>query len=187
MVSRPRLLEPLQMLVQLLLGEEGCPVDAGEHLAVLVAAPVGARDRAELEGLYPARRGAVRAATEVDERAVPVQRNRLYPLVSHEVLDQLDLVGLILGSEALDSLAGRELAALEGLVRLDVSGHTLLDSLQVLPGGPEPVAPLEVVVEAGFDRRAARHPRGPPQDADLGGQHVCAGPGKGPERPPPTR
>ncbi len=116
----------------------------------------------------------MRSAAEVHEGAVSIQRDPLDPLVAHEVLDQLDLVGLILGSEALDSLAGRELAALEGLVRLDVSGHTLLDSLQVLLGGPELVGELEVVVEAGLDRRADRHLGARPQVEDRGGQHVGA-------------
>ena len=43
-----------------------------------------------------------------------------HPLVAHQVLDQLDLVGLVLGPEALDRLVGGDLGALEPLVRLDV-------------------------------------------------------------------
>ena len=50
-VARARLLEALEVLLEVLLREEGGAVDAGEHLAVGVAAPVGARDARELERL----------------------------------------------------------------------------------------------------------------------------------------
>ena len=56
-VARLRLLDPLQVLLQVLLREEGGAVDPGQALAVLVAAPVGAGDRAQLDRLDPAGRG----------------------------------------------------------------------------------------------------------------------------------
>ena len=62
--------------------EEGGPVDPGEHLAGLVAAPVGAGDRVELDRLDPPGRGRVRAAAEVGEGTVPVERDRLDALVA---------------------------------------------------------------------------------------------------------
>jgi hypothetical protein len=53
----------VQVVVQLLLGEKGGSVDAGEHLVAFVAAPVRARQREQLEVLYLARVLDVRTAT----------------------------------------------------------------------------------------------------------------------------
>src|SRR5215216_6057954 len=110
--ARPRLLEPADVLTEVLLREEGGPVDAGQHLVLRLAAPIGAGDVRELEGLHPPGARGVRAAAEVREGTVAVERHGLDTLVAHEVLDQLDLVVLALGPEALDGIAGRQLAAL---------------------------------------------------------------------------
>jgi hypothetical protein len=59
--------------------------------------------------------------------AVAVERDGLRPLVPDQVLDQLDLVVLPLLPEELNRFPRRQLAALEGLVGLDVLGHPLLD------------------------------------------------------------
>ena len=71
-----------------------------------VAAPVRAGEREQLERLDPAGVGRVRAAAEVGERPVRVERDGLHAVVADEVLDQLDLVGLVLGAEALERRAG---------------------------------------------------------------------------------
>ena len=131
MVAGARLLEPLEVLGQLVLGRERGAVDAGQHLALRVAAPVGAGHAGQLERLRAARAGRVRAAAEVEELAVAVEADGLDALVSHQVLDQLDLVGLILLEVALDRLAGGDLGALERLVGLDVLAHLGLDALEV--------------------------------------------------------
>ena len=117
MVARAGLLEPLQVLGELVLGRERGPVDAREHLAVGVAAPVGAGDRGQLERLRAAGVGRVRAAAEVAERAVGVDADRLHALVLDQVLDQLDLVRLVLAQVAVDRLRRRDLGALERLRR----------------------------------------------------------------------
>ena len=161
-VAGPRLLQALEVRGELRPGEERGAVDAGEHLPRLVAAPVGPGDRAQLEGLDPPGGRTVRAATQVDEGAVPVQRHRLDPLVGLQVLDQLDLVRLVLGAKPLDRLVGADLGALERLVGLDVGRHPLLDPLQVRLRWTRAVRELEVVVEAVLDRRA---------DRDLGAGH----------------
>ena len=80
-VARAGLLEALEVRLEVLLGEECGAVDAREHLAVGVAAPVGAGHARELEGLDPLGAGAVRAAAEVGERAVAIQRDGLDALV----------------------------------------------------------------------------------------------------------
>ena len=49
MVALLGLFEPLQVRLELLLAEEGGAVDALQHLVLLVAAPVGAGHRGELE------------------------------------------------------------------------------------------------------------------------------------------
>ena len=155
MVALPGLLEALEVLLQLLLVEEGRAVDAGEHLARLVAAPVGAGERGQLEGADPARRGPMRPAAEVLELAVSVERDRLRALVADQVLDQLDLVVLSLLTEVLDRLGGRQLPALEGLVGLDVLLHPLFDPGEVLFAWAA-VREIDVVVEAVGDRRPDR-------------------------------
>src|SRR5207244_2983226 len=74
-VARLGLLDALEMLLQVGLGEEARAVDAREHRPRGVAAPVGARDRAQLERADRARAGRVRPAAEIREGAVGVQRD----------------------------------------------------------------------------------------------------------------
>ncbi len=66
------LLQPLQVLVELLLGVEGRAVDAAEHLVLLVALPVGAGDAEQLEGLQLRGVGHVGSTAEVVEVALLV-------------------------------------------------------------------------------------------------------------------
>ena len=156
MVARASLLEPLEVGLQVVLREERRAVDAGEHRAVRVAAPVGAGGGHQLERLDAAGAGAVRPAAEVGEGAVAVERDGLDALVAHEVPDQLDLVVLALALEALDRVLHRHVAALERLVGLDVLAHLRLDALEVGVRDLHPVGEVEVVVEAVVDRRADR-------------------------------
>src|SRR4051812_9750992 len=152
MVARLRFLDPLQVLGELLLREEGGAVDAREHWPVRVAAPVRAGYRGELERLDPLGARALRAAAEVGEVAVAVERDS----VRAEVLDQLDLVVLALALEELERLGGRDVGAFELLVGLDVLAHLLLDAREVVLTDLDAVREVEVVVEAVGDRRADR-------------------------------
>ena len=172
MVAGARLLEPLQVLLELLLRAERRPIHAREHLAVGVAAPVGARHARELERLDPLGAGAVRAAAQVGEGAVAVERDGLHALVSHQVLDQLDLVVLPLAAEALDRVGHRDVLALEVLVGLDVLAHLGLDALEVVLGDLHAVRELEVVVEAVLDRGADRDLHARVELHHRGGEHV---------------
>src|SRR4051794_33565333 len=127
MVARLRFLDSTQVLLELLLREERGPVDTREHRAVGVTAPVGARDRRELDRLDALRPRSVRSATEVREVTIAIERHR----VGAKILDQLDLVVLVLTFEALKGLGRRDIGALELLVGLDVLAHLLLDALEV--------------------------------------------------------
>src|SRR6185295_4914217 len=93
-VSRARLFEALEVLLQVLRLEERGPVDAREHLAARVPAPVRARHRLQLERADALRARRVRAAAQVGEWAVRVQADGVNALIAHEVLDELDLVVL---------------------------------------------------------------------------------------------
>ncbi len=146
----------LEVLLELLLGEEGRAVDALELLVVLVALPVGAGDGEELEGagLDLARGGDVRPAAEVVEGALPVDGDGL---VLAPLEGQLGLVGLLLlVEEGLGLLPGHLFAA-DGGVAGDDLVHPPLDGLQVLEA--EGHGAVEIVVEPVLDD-------GP--DGDLG-------------------
>ena len=171
-VARAGLLELVQVLLEVVLGVEGGAVDAGEHLALGVAAPVGARHRQQLERLHALGRRRVRAAAEVGERAVGVEADGLDALVSDEVLDQLDLVVLALALEALERGRHRDVLARERLVGLDVLAHLGLERLEVVLGDGDAVGELEVVVEALADRRADRDLGAGIEVEHGGGQHV---------------
>src|SRR5207302_1068388 len=76
-VARPRLLEALEMLVEVLLGQERRAVDPRELLAVGVAAPVRAGERLQLERLDALGRRRVRAPAQVGEACVGIEADRV--------------------------------------------------------------------------------------------------------------
>src|SRR5439155_12992468 len=85
-----------QILIERFLGRPDRPVDALEHVALLIAAPVGTGDRQQLERADPAGRGDVRSLAQVDEVAVLVDRGRWHRRVlalgpGGEVVEDLDL------------------------------------------------------------------------------------------------
>jgi hypothetical protein len=118
----------------------------------------------------------VRAAAQVGEGAVGVERHRLErPLARgrcDEVVDQLDLVVLTLGREALARGGGRDVGPLEALCGLDVLAHALFDPLEVGVRHHGAVRELEVVVEAILDRGADRDLHAGVQLHHGRGEHV---------------
>ena len=137
---------------QILRREEGGAVDALQLLVVLVALPVGAGDREQLERLDLRGAWQVRAAAEIDE--VGPQRV-LAEYFAGLLFDQLALhpgLGVLL--EALRF--GGEDAFVGERARLDLP-HFLLDFFEVVRG--ERSGAVEIVVEAVLDGRA---------DAELG-------------------
>ncbi len=155
MVALFRFFEHREVGFQVLLARPGGAVDALQHSVVGIAAPVRTRNLHQLEGIAELAGGRqVRAAAEVDERALAVERDRL---VFRQVADDLGLVGLAQAFEELDRGVARPDLADDRLVAGDDLAHPRLDLGEVV-GGERRFAG-EVVIEAVFDRRA---------DGDLG-------------------
>ena len=152
MVAPPRLLDALEMRVEIGLVEERRAVDARQHRAVRVAAPVGAGERGELERLDRLRRLQVRAAAEVDEAVLLVERDLL---ALGQRLGDLDLVRLALRREARHGVLARRHDALVGVrAALEDRAHLVLDAREIGLAGR--LGEVEVVVEAVLDRGADR-------------------------------
>jgi hypothetical protein len=100
-----------EVRVELFLLRERDGVDSLEHLALGVAAPVSAAALRQLDGvaLDAARGVEVRAGAEVSELALFVERD---DGVLRQIVDELDLVGLVLLLHELDGLFARQLEAL---------------------------------------------------------------------------
>src|SRR5436309_15651032 len=105
-VTLARLLEPFEMRVEVFLPVEGRAVDARQLRLRRVAAPVGAREAGQLQRLDRLRVLQVRAAAEVGEVTLRIERD-----VALGGVDELRLVRLSLGLEAGLRLAARELFA----------------------------------------------------------------------------
>ena len=151
-----RLLAPPQELVEIRLAGPDRPVDALEHRALLVAAPVRAGDREQLERADRPRRRDVRALAQVDEGAVLVDRGRWHRRavalgLRGQVVEDLNLERLAALLEERAALGGRQLAANERMVGGDALGHARLDRGKV--ARRQRSRQLEVVVEAVGDRR----------------------------------
>ena len=140
-----------QVGLQVLGGGEGRAVDALQHGAVGIAAPVGAGHGGQLDGLQEARGGQVRPAAEVDEVAVAVDGHAL----GAQVVDDLELVGFAHGGEQRLGLVRAHLLAGERAVGRHRGEHALLDLFQILGG--EGALEIEIVVEAVLDVRADGH------------------------------
>ena len=137
-VALLRLLAPPQVLVQLLLALPDRAVDPLEHRALLVASPVGAGDREQLERADVPRGVHVRALAQVPERAVLVEghrRQRLARLcgLAGEVVEDLDLErpGRRRPRVARPSSNG-DLPADEGVVGGHGGAHPALDGREVV-------------------------------------------------------
>src|SRR5438876_10404724 len=97
MVASLRLLQPVEVRLELVLRGPSGPVDALELLAVLVAAPVGAGHGEQLEGADAPGGGDVRPETQVRPRTVAVHGHPIAErrLVLGPRLDDLELLGLV--------------------------------------------------------------------------------------------
>ena len=148
------LLEHLQVGVLVFLLRPCGAVDPLQHFVLRVAAPVRAGDAHQLEHLELAGRRHMRAAAQVGEIALCVQRDLV---VRRNRSDDFRLVGLALVAEEFHGLVARHFLALHRQVALRDLGHARLDRGEIL--GCERPAEREVVVEAVFDHRPDRHLR----------------------------
>ncbi len=166
------LLQPQQVRVEVLLGRPRGAVDPGELRVLLVAAPVRAGDRGQLERAEPAGRGHVRPEAQVLPAVVAVEADgvaggHLARLVLHR-LDDLALE--LLAVQTLQGFCPRYVLTDERLVGGDDRPHLVLDPRQVL--GRHVRGDVEVVVEAVGDRGADRVAGAGPQASHGLGQDV---------------
>ena len=132
MVALLRLFEPHEIGVELLPVQPARAIDARELRIVLVAAPIGAGDARQFEGvrIELARRGEVRAAAHVHPVVTrPVDRQFL---ALRQFGSPFGLERLALIPPALEELIARPDFPLQRLVRADDAPHLLLDPRQVL-------------------------------------------------------
>ena len=115
----------LQVVVQFLLAEEGRGVEPLQLLPRGVALPIRAGHRQQLERADRARAGHVRAAAEIDELALPIERHRA--VVGQPSFDVLDFERLLRVATDLQGLLARFFDPLERLVCLDDLLHLGLD------------------------------------------------------------
>ena len=127
----------------------GRAVDALEHLVVVIAAPVGARNLHQLEDLELARGRHVWAAAQIDEIAFTVQADLL---VLRNGGNDLGLVLLAHALEQLDGLVTVPDFTRDLLVFLGELSHLLFDGDEVF--GREGTLVGEVVVETVVNDRA---------------------------------
>src|SRR3954468_15978425 len=118
----------VEILLKLLLVGERGPVDALELRVFFVAQPVGARDVQQLESLDAASGWDVRPATEVDELAIPIQRDLFIGF--GELLDEVDLHKVAFTLEAVEADRARHERPGKALVALRDLLHALLNLLE---------------------------------------------------------
>ena len=148
-VARARLLEPLEVRVEIVLRVERGAVDPGQLRVLLVAAPVRAREAGQLDRLDRLRVLQVRAAAEVGEVALRVERDRALGGV-----DELDLVRLALLLEA--PRASSAVISSRSQARPSFSSRPISASMRSRSASWIGSGKLEVVVEAVLDRRPDR-------------------------------
>ena len=148
MVAPLRLLELVEVSVELFLAEEGRSVDALERVRVLVALPVRARDAQQFYRLDAAGRWDVRAAAEVQELARAVGGEDRLGLF----FDELALQKFALLAKELQSFIFGETNALVGEVVVNEFAHLLLNLCQVRLG--EGLLAKEIIKETGSGGRA---------------------------------
>ena len=163
------LLDSFQVGFQVRLAGPGRAVDALQLGVAVVAAPVGARQLGQFEGLaHMPGRGQVRTQAQVLPAALPVDGD---DLVLGQVGDDLRLVGLADPLEVGDGLVAVPDLPDDLLVPVDDLGHPRLDGAEVIQR--EGLVPGEVVIEAVLDGRSDGH-LGPREKLlDRLGQHVA--------------
>ena len=148
MVALLGLLQHLEIRVLVFLLAPGGAVDALEHLVLRVAAPVGAGDAHQLEGLQLAGGRHVRPAAQVDPVALAVERDGV--LLGNRG-DDFGLVLLALFAEEGDRLVPRHDFSFYGKIFPGDLRHSLFDGREIFRR--ERPLVRKVVVEAVLDHR----------------------------------
>ena len=140
-----------QIRVELLLLREAGAVDALEHLAAAVAAPVSAGDTRELDGVALDTAGGVqmRAGAEVDKLALAVKGD---DGILRQIVDELDLIRLVALLHELQRFLARELKTLETQLFLADLAHLGLELFKYL--GRKRLGTVKIIIEAVLDGRA---------------------------------
>jgi len=146
-----RVLDLLEIRVELFLVGPGGAVDPLQHRVPLVAAPVRAGDRGQLERAEAAGRWDVRSAAEIEPFALAIDRQRL---IAGDALNDLHFVFFAQLLERPDRLFARPLLAADRQIATRDLGHLLFDAAQVLIA--ERTIGAEVVEEAVLDHRSDR-------------------------------
>lgn len=145
------LLQHVHVLVEFFLGGKGDAVDAGEHLVVLIALPVGARDAGELKGLQSLGVADMGADAHVDVVALLIEGDAG---VVVQVADVLDLVLFAALLHKGDGLGAGLLVHGELEVLLDDLLHLGLDRGKVVLADLDALGQVDVVVKAVVGRGA---------------------------------
>jgi len=163
-----RLLEPVQVFLQVLLAKEGGAVDALQHLALFVSPPVGAGTGQQAEVTETAGPRDVGAPAEIDEGTIGVDGDGF---VLTQFADAFELQRVV--GEAPIGRVPIHLLPHEGVIGRHHRVHGLLDPLEILRR--ERAGHLEVVVEALVDGGSEADARLGKERADRGGQHMGRG------------
>ncbi len=142
MIALLRLLEIVQVLLELVLSEEGRGIDALQHLPLHIPTPIGSGRVQQLEVLEVRRIGHVRPAAQIDERPVGVGGKDLVGAL--EVGETLQLERII--HEQCPGVLQRHFRANEGVLLEYHLPHLGFEGRKVL--GRERLLDLEVVIEA---------------------------------------
>ena len=146
--------EHVQILLQLFLASPGRAIDALQHFIAVVAAPIGSGHFHQLEMLKLAGGRHMRAATQVFEGSLSVQRD---VFVGGNAGDDFSLVMLAQPLEIIDGFVARQHPTHHWLVFDSQFGHLFFNGYQVL-GGERPLV-TEIIIKAVLDHRT---------DGDLG-------------------
>src|SRR5208337_4961546 len=165
-VAPLRFFELRQEIVQLLLAEEGRPVNALHGMRALIAFPVRAGYAQQLDGLDAPRGGDVRPTAKVQELAGTIGGEYGLGLF----LDELALQELAHLREELLSFFLGKVDPLIRIIRLDDLAHTFFNLLEII--FREWLLPIEVVIEAGLGGWADSRVRVGEKFGDRCGQKV---------------
>ena len=140
-------LEQGEIFVQELLLGEGDAIDAGEHGAFLVAAPVGGADGHDFASLDGGRAQQVRSTAEVGEATLRVGGD----VTVFEVGNEFVLVGLSAIAEEFECIRLGNGSALHSFFPLGDFDHFLFDLGEVFFADHDTLGGHHIIVESVFD------------------------------------